>query len=145
MRACNAYLLALAASQGEEGSGEALVAALEGMAAGSLFGAKPDGVSYEIVVDALLRAGKAAEAAAVYGKGAAGGMQPTAKGVALGMTALLRSGQPEGALGVLAGAVGGGGAGVEPVDGAVRAAVKSVLALGGGPEGLAAVKGKLVV
>lgn len=139
--ACNAYLMALASQQDDV---DAVVAALEGMAAGTLFGpttAKPDGASYEIAMDALLRAGKAGEAAALFAT--MGGVAPTGKGVVAAMNALLRSGRPGEALGVLAAGVGGG---VEPTDGAVRAAVKAVMAMGsGGAEGLAAAKGALVV
>ncbi len=134
----NAYLLALG------GDVQALVSALGTLEAGGLFGgggAKPDRASYEIVMDALLKAGGGMEeaAAALFPK-----MQPpTAKGVTLAMTALLRAGKPQEALGLLPAAVASGG--VEPTEGMVRGAMKAAMALGGGSKALDAVKGQLVL
>lgn len=124
---------------------DTLLSALGALEQEALFGgegggAKPTGESYEIVMDALIRAGRCEEAASLFPRLAAAG--PTAKGVALAMTALVRVGRAGEALALLPGAVA---AGADPSDGVARVAVKAVMALGGGEEGLGAVRGALTL
>lgn len=128
----NAYLLALA----REGSVDQLVKALGEMKEGA------NGESYEIAMDALVQAGKYAEASALFASASLAAVPPTTKGVGLAMTALLRQGKAQDALALLPGAVA---AGVDPSEGVVRNAVKAMMALGGGEKGLAAVRGVLVL